>query len=255
MRALLTLTAVWCMFAFSCSVNPELIGSWETTYFDEDAASDLNFFFNDFDLFDPLVYAPVVLVSEDSIDYPLGVGMKKAHGLGGVAKSYSFDGSTLEIFDGQEKEAFHVDFESRESFCLFKGGRKVVCFEKVRNLSNCSEYAISLQVANEYYKHNIFVNDEGEAVVSREGVKSDTINTTLSPYEKQYLDYLISLIDFNGKDKDINQKTGGDYSEYKLKIECENEVALDETLRGLMDISFGLRALLVNLESYSKKEF
>lgn len=242
------------MLTYSCSIHPELVGCWRATYYNEDAAVDLNCFFYDFDFFDPIAYAPVVRVSQDSIDYPFGLGMKKKHGLGGVANKYAFDGSTLEIFYREEKEVFHVDFGSSESFCLLKGGRKIVCFEKVRNLSSCAEYVISLQVVNDYYQHDIFINNAGEVVVSREGVKFDTISTTLTPYEKQYLDYLISLIDFKGKDN-INQGPSGDVSEYKLKIECKNGLILDETIRGFKDISFGLRALLVNLESYSKKEF
>ena len=256
MRIIAVLIGVFCLFSCSCSVQrEELTGIWKTIAFDEKSARGLEFSFNDFDLFDPPIYMPVIQITEDSIDYPLGFGLKNQHGLGGRAVSYSFDGSTLRILDGKINETFNVNFPTSHSFCLSKGGREILCFEKLNEFSSCIDYTINLEISNEYYVHNIFIDNKGDVTISREGVKADTIETVLTPYEKNYLDYLMSLINFNQKDASIDQRMSGDYTEYELRIACENGKILDETFKGRMGIPFGIRALLFNLESHSKKEF
>lgn len=255
MRILIVLVAVYCLFSYSCSVQRELTGIWETTTLDEKSARQLDFFLNDFDLFDPPIYIPIIRITEDSLDYPLGFDLKNQHGLGGRAVSYSLDGSTLQILDGKINETFNVDFPTSHSFCLSKEGKKVLCFEKLNEFSNCVDYTINLKISNEYYVHNIFIDNKSEVMVSREGVKVDSIETALTLYEKNYLDFIISLIDFNQKGISTDQRISGDYTEYELLIACENGKILDETFKGRMGIPFGIRALLFNLDSYSKKEF
>lgn len=242
-----------CIVFYSCSESPKVIGSWRTTYFNADATTDLKFFFNDFDFYDPPEYVPVIRIGKDSIEYALGIGVAESYELGGNSYKYFLRGSNFEIVDKKRKQSFAIALESERSFCLFNGNTKVVCFTQAQNLQGCSDYEIDLMIKSEYYSHKLLIEGDGEVLLFRSGVKSDTVATNLSPYEKQYLNSLLRLVDFEGGRSD-DQSIGGDYTEYKLLLKCDNKVVIDRKFFGTRDISFGMRALLTNLENFSKKK-
>lgn len=239
------------LFMFFCTRNQSIEGDWSVSYLNAENMSKSEFFFNDFDLYHPVNYIPIIHIDKDSLKYGLGFGMSK-RGLSNAYK-YFLSNKHIKIVSNNIEQSFQLNFISDSSFCLFEGKLKVVCFSRYKKPNKCTNYLINLKISNEYYNHELFINEKGEYSLFRAGVKSDSIYSILNQFENEELKYLVSLLDFELNESNY-QFNSGDYTEYLLSMKCGKE-NISRKFRGAQNISFGMRSLLMNLEKLSKSEY
>jgi hypothetical protein len=224
------------------------------SYYDDEATTKLKFFFNDFDLYSPPGYIPVIHIDKDSISYGLGIGMNTCNCLAQNRNKYIlFNTDSLAILNGDDKQPFTLKFLSKQSFCLLAENDKIACFEKMKKTKKCLAYSVALKISSEYYVHSLSITDDGFFQLYREGVKSDSIYSVLDTYKRRFLSDIIGLIDFD-RDYSVDYSVGGDYTEYDLNLKCKN-TNIEVRFFGLNGVSYEMRALLVNLERLSKGEY
>ena len=250
----LILIFVGYLLILSCNKPQTLEGDWRTSYFNGEAISQLKFFFNDFDLYTPTKYVPLIHIDKGHIEYALGIGLNKQKNFLSSSSNYFLSSSNiLTIFNNEDKQSFKLEFSSKKEFCLFEKDKKVVCFTKINSIKECQVYSIELKIESEYYNHNLLVSNDGHFSLVRKGIKTYSLNQKLSLYEMSKINNLIRLVDIE-TDRDSEQNASGDYTEYELNLQC-GEKNINRKFLGLRDISFGMRSLLLNMEMLSKAEY
>jgi hypothetical protein len=253
MRILLKITSIVMLFSSCSSVKRDIEGKWKSTFISPEFANVSKVHFEDFDLFEKSKFEPVIYFSGDSLRYDLGFGGKDLQFQQNYSKVIVMD-EKLAVHSGVHYEVFELRFSTDEEFCLFKNDKKLACFTQLDNTldEECESYSIDLRVVNEYYDIQLQLSPTRGQII-RTGLKSDTTVFKVNNTEEKIIGRLVSSInDENFKPQ--TGITGGDYSEYELKLNCGDKTYVVK-LHGLRDISFELRALVKNLENYIRVKF
>lgn len=253
MRDLLKIISIAFLFGSCSSVETDIEGKWKSTFISPEFGKVSEVYFKDFDLFEKSKFEPVIYVSGDSLRYDLGFGRKGLQFQNNYSKVI-VKNENLEVRSGNHNEVFELSFSTDEEFCLSKDDKKLACFTQLDNTldEECKSYSIDLRVSNEYYNIRLQLSPSGGQVI-RTGLKSDTTAFKVNDSDEKFIRKLVSSIN----NKNFNPQTeiiGGDYSEYEIKLECGDKT-YNGNLHGLMGISFELRALVKNLESYIREKF